>query len=329
MITQKALLKCKLCFIVLLAVSVLGSQALAGGPRKVTIGYSTIGPMATGLWMAKEIGAFDKYGIQADLVFISSGPIVVQALIGGDLDAGLGATNAVISAVLSGAPLMSVLSVANKAPMRLYVQPEIKRVEDLRGKILGVTRFGSVTHNLTLLLLRKYGLEDAVDIRQIGTSTAVSAAFERRAIAGTVTSFLRVGAQVPQRVLVKFEETGIPYSMDVIAVSRDYQHRNPETVEGIVRAYIEGVAALHQDKERALRVVAKYMRVADPRMWQIVYDDSARFLEKTPRVEPDAVLTILEFMGKKKEVPLKSFVDNSIVDSLITDGFVDGLYKKR
>ena len=155
MSTQKALTKFKHGFLIFLVILLLGSHALAAAPRKVTIGYSTIGPMATGLWMAKEIGVFDRYGIQADLVYISSGPVVVQALIGGDLDAGLGATNAVISAVLSGAPLMSVLSVANKAPMRLYVQPEIERVEDLRGKSVGVTRFGSVTHNLTLLLLRK------------------------------------------------------------------------------------------------------------------------------------------------------------------------------
>ena len=121
--------------LIVAAILSFGSFAIAAAPRKVTIGYSTIGPMATGLWMAKEIGAFDKYAIQADLVYISSGPVVTQALIGGDLDAGLGATNAVISAVLSGAPLVSVLSVANKAAMRLYVQPEIKRVEDLRPSL--------------------------------------------------------------------------------------------------------------------------------------------------------------------------------------------------
>jgi hypothetical protein len=63
-------------------------------------------------------------------------------------------------------------------------------------------------------------------------------------------------------------------------------------------------------------------------MWQIVYEDSANFLEKIPRVEPEAVLTILEFIGKK-DVPLKTFVDNSIVDRLISEGFIDRLYEKR
>ena len=123
----------------------------------------------TGLWMAKEIGAFERQGIQADLLFISSGPVVVSALLGGDLHAGVAATNAVIGAVLGGAALTATVSTANRpADMSLWVQPEIKRPEDLRGKTLGVTRFGGVTDNLTRLMLRKYGLEGAVQVRQMG-----------------------------------------------------------------------------------------------------------------------------------------------------------------
>ena len=91
--------------------------------EKLTLGYSTVGPAGTGLWMAKEIGAFEKYGINADLIFISSGPVVVQALLGGDLQGGLAATNAVIAAVLGSAPLVSVMSLVNRPYYRLWVQP--------------------------------------------------------------------------------------------------------------------------------------------------------------------------------------------------------------
>ena len=77
----------------------LGGDGHAAEMKKFTLGYSTVGPAGTGLWMAKEIGAFEKYGINVDLIFISSGPVVVQALIGGDLQGGLAATNAVISAL--------------------------------------------------------------------------------------------------------------------------------------------------------------------------------------------------------------------------------------
>ena len=124
--------------------------------------------MATGFWMAKEIGAFEKNGIHAELIYISSGPVVIQALIGGDLQGRRAATDAVINAILNGAPSLGVAGTSNRPYHRLYVQPEINRLEDLRGKTLGVTRFGAITDNLTRILLRKNNLENAVTLRQLG-----------------------------------------------------------------------------------------------------------------------------------------------------------------
>jgi NitT/TauT family transport system substrate-binding protein len=299
----------------------------AQAETKITFAYSSIGSMATGVWMAKEIKAFEKYGIQADIIFISSGPIVVQSLIGGDLQGGSGASNAVINAVLNGAPIVAVGGTANRPYHRLWVQPEIKRIEDLRGKTLGVTRFGSITDNLTRIVLRRNGLEGTVNVRQMGGTLEVAAAFHNRAIAGAVTSDLRVDSSVQPKLLLKLVDLGIPYSMNMIAVSRDYYRRNPETVEGMVKAYAEGVAAMNQQKERALKVIAKYAHMTDPKMIEDHYRDSVTYLDRIPRAEPEAVQTILEFMGKKG-TPVETFQDNSIVDRLTREGFFDKLYKK-
>jgi ABC-type nitrate/sulfonate/bicarbonate transport system substrate-binding protein len=303
------------------------SSAGAAELRKIVFGYSTVGAMAAGSWMAKEIGAYEKYGIDAELIYISSGPTVVQAMLGGDLVGGLAATNAVIAAVLRGAPLVSVLSTANRPYHRLFVQPEIGRMEDLKGKTLGVTRFGSVTDNLTRMLLKKYGLENAVNVRQMGGTIEVSSAFQNKQIAGAVTSSLRVDAGVQPKQLIKLEEMGFFYSMDVIAHARDDLKRFPQVVEGMVRAYTEGVAAIHFQKERAFKAIAKYARLRDQKKIDEIYQDSIIYLERTPRVEPEAVNSILDFMGKKA-VPLETFADNSIVDKMVREGFVDRLYKK-
>ncbi|HEY7168061.1 MAG TPA: ABC transporter substrate-binding protein [Candidatus Binatia bacterium] len=303
------------------------SPAPAAELKKVVFGFSTVGAMAAGSWMAKEIGAYEKYGIDAELIYISSGPVVVQALLGGDVTGGIAATNAVIAAVLRGAPLVSVISTANRPYHRLWVQPEIHRFEDLRGKTLGVTRFGSVTDNLTRMILKKNGLDNAVNVRQMGGTIEVSAAFQNRQIAGAVTSSLRVDSNMQPRLLAKLEDMGIQYSMDVIAHSREDLKRSPLVVEGMVRAYIEGVAAMHFQKERAYKAIAKYARLRDPKKIEEIYQDSIVYLEKTPRVEPEAINSILEFMGKKG-VPPETFADNSIVDKLVREGFVDRLYKR-
>ncbi len=289
--------------------------------------YSSVGSMATAVWMAKESGAFEKYGLQTDIIFISSGPVVVQALIGGDLLGGSAASNAVINAILNGAPIIAVGGTANRPYHRLFVQPEINRLEDLKGKTLGVTRFGSITDNLTRILLRKHGLENAVTVRQMGGTLEVAAAFQNRQIAGAVTGELRGPALTVPKILVRLIDMGIPYSMNMIAVSRDLLKRNPETVEGIVRAYAEGVAFMNHNKERALKIIAKYAHLADAKQVEDHYRDSVTYLDRIPRAEPEAVQTILEFMGKKG-VPSETFQDNSIVDKLSREGFFDRLYKK-
>jgi NitT/TauT family transport system substrate-binding protein len=283
--------------------------------------------MATAVWMAKESGAFEKYGLQTDIIFISSGPVVVQALIGGDLLGGSAASNAVINAILNGAPIIAVGGTANRPYHRLFVQPEINRLEDLKGKTLGVTRFGSITDNLTRILLRKHGLENAVTVRQMGGTLEVAAAFQNRQIAGAVTGELRGPAQTVPKILVRLIDMGIPYSMNMLAVSRDLLKRSPETVENIVRAYAEGVAFMNHNKERALKVIAKYAHLADAKQVEDHYRDSVTYLDRIPRAEPEAMQTILEFMGKKG-VPSETFQDNSIVDKLSREGFFDRLYKK-
>ena len=107
---------------------------LAAQTKKIVFGYSTVGAMAAGSWMAKEIGAYEKYGIDAEMIYISSGPTTVQALLGGDIVGGVAATNAVIAAVLRGAPLVSVLSTANRPYHRFWVQPEISRIGRSQGQ---------------------------------------------------------------------------------------------------------------------------------------------------------------------------------------------------
>ena len=293
----------------------------------MTIAYSSVGPGSTGIWMAKDSGAFGKYGIQADIIYISSGPVVAQALIGGDLQSGNPASNAMINAILNGAPIIGVAATANQPYHKLFVQPEINRLEDLKGKTLGITRFGSITDNLTRILLRKAGLEGAVNVRQMGGTVEVAAAFQNRTIAGAVTSDLRVTPPSQAKLLTRLTDLGIPYSTNMIAVSRDYLRRNPETVERLVRAYAEGVAVMNQQKEKALKTIAKYSRLTDPRNIENHYNESVTYLDRTVRVEPEGVQTILEFMGKKG-VPFETFVDNTIIERLIRENFFDKLYKK-
>jgi ABC-type nitrate/sulfonate/bicarbonate transport system substrate-binding protein len=312
----------------LLLLPLLVGQANAAEKAKLTIGYSTTGPTAVGLWMAKEIGAFGKYGVEPNFVFISSSPVMVPALIGGDVQCAIAGANAVIAAVLGGAPIVSVASLANRPYLRLWAQPEFNRVEELRGKTFGVSRFGATTDNLTRILLRRVGLENAVNIRQLGGTLEVGLAFRHRQIDAAVLATLRT--DVPYRILMDLAESGIQYSMGQLVVAREFQRRSPDTLEKILRAYIEGVAALRDpsQKDRVTKTIAYFTRLKESKAIEEIYSDAAKYVDRIPRVEPEAVAATLELMGKKG-VPIETFADNSIIDKLVREGFVEQVYKKR
>jgi NitT/TauT family transport system substrate-binding protein len=206
--------------------------------------------------MAKEIGAFDRHGLSVDLVYISSGATAIQGLVGGSVHAALGASNAVIAAILKGAPIIAVSSNTSRPGMALWVQPEIQRAEQLQGKTLAITRFGSTSDFVTRLVLKKLGIDGKVDIRQFGGVVEADLGFRSRQAEGRVAS----QAPGPQaRLLVDAAELGIPFSMNLLAVSNDYYKKSPKAVEGIVAAYIEGIAALKTRKPQALKLLEKYM----------------------------------------------------------------------
>jgi ABC-type nitrate/sulfonate/bicarbonate transport system substrate-binding protein len=297
------------------------SSAAEAPKEKITFGWAAVSPTMAGVWMAKEIGAFDKYGLNAELIYISSGAVVVQALVGGSVTAALGASNAVVAAILKGAPIVAVGSNTSRPGMVLWVQPEISRPDQLQGKTMAITRYGSTSDFVTRLILKKIGLDGKVEIRQFGGVVEADVGFRARQAAG------RVASQAPDpqaKALVDAAELGIPFSMNLLAVSADFYKKSPSTVERIVKSYIEGIAALRNRKPQALQVLGKYMgqRGGAPEMH---YDFVVKYLDAVPRVEPAAIDTILEMLGHSGPAPAKLF-DNAIIDKLRAEGFIEKLY---
>jgi ABC-type nitrate/sulfonate/bicarbonate transport system substrate-binding protein len=125
--------------------------------------------------------------------------------------------------------------------------------------------------------------------------------------------------------LVDAAELGIPFSMNLLAVSNDYYRKSPKSVEAIVAAYIEGIAALKTRKPQALKMLEKYMgpRGGGP---ELHYEFVTKYLDNVPRVDPAAVDTVLEMVGQSGPSKTKIF-DNSIVDRLVQQGLIDNLHK--
>ena len=304
----------------LLIATATGSFAADGLKEKITFGYAAISPTMAGVWMAKEIGAFEKYGLDAQLIYISSGAVVIQALVGGSVQAALGASNAVVAATLKGAPILAVGSNTSRPGMVLWVQPEITRADQLVGKRLAITRYGSTSDFVTRLVVKKLGLDGKVEIRQFGGVIEADMGFRAHQAEGRVAS----QSPAPQaRSLVDAAEIGIPFSMNLLAVSNDFYKKSPGTVERIIKAYIEGIAALRTRKQQALQMLGRYMgqRGGAPEMH---YEFVVKYLDAVPRVDPAAVDTVLEMVGQTGPAQAKLY-DNAIIDKLKSEGFFEKL----
>ena len=109
--------------------------------------------------MAHETGAFKKYGLDVQLIYIPSSGMNIQALLGGSLDVSAPGISGVVLAAARGAPVLAIAAMTNRPAMTLYVHPEITRADQLKGQTLGISRFNSTGHTVTTLILRKLGLE--------------------------------------------------------------------------------------------------------------------------------------------------------------------------
>jgi ABC-type nitrate/sulfonate/bicarbonate transport system substrate-binding protein len=116
----------------------------AAAPLRIS--YAAIAANIAGIWMAEGSGAFKRYGLDVQFVYIPSSGTNVQALLGGSIDVMVAGSSRIVSAAARGAPLVGIGSQMNRPPVTLYVQPEIIKPDQLKIRVLGITRFGSSTH---------------------------------------------------------------------------------------------------------------------------------------------------------------------------------------
>jgi putative hydroxymethylpyrimidine transport system substrate-binding protein len=312
-------------FIVTLFLTCAGRAAAA----PLRISYAAIAANIAGIWMAEGSGAFKRYGLDVQFVYIPSSGTNVQALLGGSIDVMVAGSSGIVSAAARGAPLVAIGSQMNRPPVTLYVQPDITQPDQLRNQVLGITRFGSSTHALSTLVLRKLGLEKTVTLRPLGETPAVQAAFEQKMIAGMLTT---VKPRTAARPLVNAADLDIPYPMSIIGVTQTFLQANRETLDRLLRAYVEGVAMMVHDKERAVKILAQYLRRSDPAFLDETYTLVRTYTERVPRFDSRAIPILLGFdqaKGVTADALAAKVIDNSLVDQLVAEKFIEKSFGKE
>jgi NitT/TauT family transport system substrate-binding protein len=305
---------------------------------RVSVGLSALSPTNWAVWVAEEKGLFKQYGIEPQVIFIGGGAArSMNALVAKDVQFMIIGGVGVINADLRGADVAMVASNVNLSTQRLIARPDIKTPDDLRGKRVGVTAFGSNTHSVLLMLLKKWSMkpEDLI-ILQVGPSSTMIVSLEKglidAAILTSPSDFIAI--ERGNRVLADLADMKIYSLQSTLSATREYLKTSEEQATRFIKGYSEGIAFIKKNKAQSIDVLRKRLRMEPG---QEVYLEktyalyAGKYLDQVPYVSIQGVKTLLDFVSsqnpKAKTADPESFVDEKIVRLLENSGFFAKLYQ--
>lgn len=304
---------------------------------KLKVAYpTTVGSMGV-VWVTKDAGLFDKYGLDATLIYISGSSKIVQAMLAKEIPISEIAIPAVIQANQAGADLVMLAGPNHKPGQKLMVKPQIKKPEDIKGKKLGVTRFGTSDDFLLRYLLGQWGIQPdrEVALLQMGGSPEILAGLGSGGIdGGVLSSPLNLRAQkLGFNLLVDLSAIGVDYQGAGVVTTRSYVREHPEVIRAYLKAYVEGLARFKGDKDFSLKVLGKYSRIAEREMLEETYRHYAvNVMPRVPYPTMKGIQMVLDEIAsrnpKAREISPASLIDISFLKELDSSGFIKALYDK-
>lgn len=326
-------------FVFVLAVSVLTAARLpAQTPTKIAFPYSPINSSSLHWMVAKEAKIFDKYGLDVEMVFMGASSLILQSMLSGSANIAGFAGPAIVSNVLRGG---DVITVAATTPFTISVmaRPGIDKVEDLRGKKIGISRLGAVPHFAIQLILEKFNVKDAV-ILQMGGQPEAAAGLRRGVVDAAVLS-------LPHTHLLQkdgfreifshadYNKFNIKFLSGGVAARRSYAGKNRDVVLRFIKATLEGIKAMTAQESLAKRVFAKYARQSDPQVLDEIHKFAVDTVSRDPAIPKDAIVSMARLMADFGLVdraaaintPAEAYFDGSYVDEIKQSGFLKELWR--
>jgi ABC-type nitrate/sulfonate/bicarbonate transport system substrate-binding protein len=303
---------------------------------KIRIGYSGATVSNAMLWVTDEGRLFQKNGIDPQILYLQT-TLGQTAMITGEIDMCVYSGSLLSSARLQGADVVMIASFLNKPLYRLVVRPEIRTVADLKGRRLGVTRFGTVTDTMTRLLVGKLGLDADKDVSyvQVGDVPILLASMSSgKIIDGAIMQppYYLKAVSTGMRVLVNMQEMDIPVQQTGLNTTQKFIAKNPDVVRRSVKSIIEGIHLMRTNPAVAKRAIAKRMQIKDEKELEDTYQLLKSFVQFKPYPTLEGFKTIFEDLAKRvpaaKTANPKDYVDTRFIDELDRSGFIDALHRQ-
>ena len=305
---------------------------------KIKIAYSSTDTLNQIWTITQDAGFFKKNGLDVELVYIGSTTVAATAIVAQDIQVGNVAGSGVANAAVRGADTVSVGCTINVLAYELVVLDSIKTSEDLKGKSIGISRFGSVSDVAARELLKGLGLRPQEDVKilQVGGASERAAGFSRGVIAGFPSppgNVNLIPGGLPHRVLADMADLKKPYPLPFICAvtTKSYLAKNRSVIRRVMMALIEASHYFKTNKEGAQKIIAKYLRGANKAYLDTSYDSTVKIIERVPYTTREGMKIQLDDALKQapgSKVTVDSLIDDSIVRELEKEGFIDRVYGK-
>ena len=301
----------------------------------INVAVPAVSLLQAPLFTALDAGAFKKYGMEVR--YVVTGARTIQALVGGSVQFAQGVSSRTVpAAVLAGADTVLIANFSDKLLFTMHSAPEVKSLQDLRGKVVGVSGIGGSTDFATRLALREAGLipEKDVAIRGVGGVPETVAALKAKVVqAGTLSppsSF--VAQKAGFKMLFDMSSLGVDYISSGLGVKKSAIASNRHEVKQFLMAMIEGAKILTSDEEFALRVLGKHTRISDREILKQSYSYLRPYFLKVPYPSARAIKDTLDILSKEipraKDADPEEFIDNSVVKEIEASGYIENIYGK-
>lgn len=301
---------------------IVASSAVQVQSRQITVVYPSMSGGFTPLWIAHEKGLFAGHGININPVYIQGGSRAVQALIAKDADVAI-VSGGVIEANLHGADLRFIAAQLPNLVFSLYARPEIRRIEGLRGKVVGVTRYGTPTMYSAILALRKNGMDPLKDVKILATggiSETLAAMQVGTVQAGILSAPVTLGARnLGFEEIVRIGDLGVPFIHDGIVASRTVITTRQRDIEAFLQGFIDGIRLYKSNSSLAEEIMSKYTRITDKAMLRETYETFNRALTAQPFIPREAISNMLHLITETEPGAAKANPENFMDDRLLHD----------
>lgn len=304
--------------------------------EKLRITYSAIAGSQASFWIPYEAGIFRKHGLDVELLYVGGGGRAAQVVQSGEVPIGTFTGGAVVNANLAGGDLVIIASSLNVFTFVVMAKPEIRRVEELKGKRVGISRFGSATDFGLRFAESLWPIKRQRDfaVIQMGGVTDIWTALKTGGIdAGVINAELAILARRDGfRDLADISKMGLSFPTSSIVTTRSYLKRNENTARKFVRGYVEGVHFAKTQRAFSVQVMSKYMRNNDQALVNDLYElYLIQNMMRIPRPVPEPVKTVLDQLAetdsRAANLRPEQFIDGRFFAEMEKDGFLQKLWK--